>query len=56
MKKITISSKDITPKQWTNLILELNLISKSWKPYATIELHGSGIGKIISKGTRKFRD
>ena len=25
-KKLTISSKDITQKQWSNLILELNLI------------------------------
>ena len=29
-KKLTISSKDITQKQWSNLILELNLIKKAW--------------------------
>ncbi len=34
MKKITITSKDISTKQWTNLLLELNLIKKAWKPYA----------------------
>ena len=44
-KKLTISSKDITPKQWSNLILELNLMRKAWKPYAKIELKAHGINK-----------
>jgi len=52
MKKITVVGKDITQKQWTNLVLELNLIKKAWKPYAEIELQGTGIKKIISFGTR----
>tara|TARA_R110002020_G_scaffold2705_4_gene12730 strand:- start:11 stop:205 length:195 start_codon:yes stop_codon:yes gene_type:complete len=51
-KKITISSKDITQKQWTNLVLELNLVKKAWKPYASLELQGSGLKKIIAFGTR----
>ena len=29
-KQLTITSKDITQKQWSNLILELNLIKKAW--------------------------
>ena len=52
MKKITITSKNITQKQWTNLVLELNLIKKAWQPYARIELQGPGIKKIIAHGTR----
>ena len=51
-KKITITSKDISQKQWSNLILELNLIRKEWAPYAKIELHAPGIRKIIAHGTR----
>ena len=51
-KKLTIISKDITQKQWSNLILELNLIKKSWAPYATINLHAPGIKKVIAHGTR----
>ena len=51
-KKLTIIGKDISQKQWSNLILELNLIRKSWAPYATIDLHAPGIKKIISHGTR----
>ena len=53
-KQLTITSKDITQKQWSNLILELNLIKKSWSSYATIELQGAGVKKIIAHGTRNF--
>ena len=52
MKKLTIIGKDITQKQWSNLVLELNLIKKAWKPYAEIDLQGPGIKKIIAFGTR----
>ena len=48
MKKVTIVGKNISPKQWSNLILELNLIRKQWKPYAEIELQGAGVKKIIN--------
>ena len=52
MKKITITSKDISQKQWSQLVLELNLIKKAWSSYASIDLQGPGIKKIISFGTR----
>ena len=52
MKKLTIVSKDITHKQWSNFVLEMNLIKKSWSPYAKIELQGTGVKKIIAFGTR----
>ena len=39
-KSITITSKDITSKQWAALVLELNLIRKAWVPYAKLELRG----------------
>ena len=54
MKKLTITSKNISQKQWSNLILELNLIKKSWANYATLELQGTGVRKIIAHGTRNF--
>ena len=53
-KIITISSKNITPKQWSVLLLELNLIKKAWKPYAKLELTAPGIRKIVSNGTRRY--
>ena len=52
MKEKTITSKNITQKQWSNLILELNLIKKAWERYAKIDLNGSGVKKIIAHGTR----
>ena len=50
-KEVKIVGKKITPKQWSNLILELNLIRKQWKPYATFEIQGPGVKKIINNGT-----
>ena len=51
-RKITISSKNISTKQWTNLLIELNLIKEAWRPYAKLELQAPGIKKIIAFGTR----
>jgi hypothetical protein len=52
LKKLTITSKDISQKQWSQFVLEMNLIKKAWQPYARIELQGPGIKKIIAHGTR----
>ena len=54
MKKLTISSNNISQKQWSNLILELNLMKKEWKPYAEIEIQAPGIKKIIAWGTSNY--
>ena len=54
MKKVTITSKNINAKQWSNLILELNLIKKQWKPYAELQLEAPGIKKIIAWGTTNY--
>ena len=51
-RKVTITSKDITPKQWSVLMLELNLMKQSWKPYAKLELQAPGLKKILSFGRR----
>jgi len=55
-KKITITSKNISQKQWSNLILELNLIKQAWAPYATLNLQGPGIKKVIAHGTKTTFD
>ena len=54
MKKLTITSKNISQKQWSNLILELNLIKKAWSSYADIEIQAPGIKKIIAWGTTNY--
>jgi len=54
MKKVTITSKNINAKQWSNLILELNLMKKQWKPFAELEIEAPGIKKIIAWGTQNY--
>ena len=52
-KIITIKPKNITQKQWINLLLELNLMRKAWKPYGVdINIQAPGIKKIIAFGRR----
>ena len=54
MKKLTISSKNISQKQWSNLILELNLMKKQWSSFAEINIEAPGIKKIIAWGTSNY--
>jgi|TARA_R110000787_G_scaffold33952_1_gene88408 hypothetical protein len=54
MKKVIISSKNISQKQWANLLLELNIMRKAWKPYAKLEINAPSINKIILLGTKKY--
>jgi hypothetical protein len=51
MKKVTITSNNISAKQWSNLLLELNLMRKAWKPYATLNLEARGLKNVIKWGT-----
>ena len=55
-RKLTISSKNITTKQWTNLLIELNLIIQDWNPYAKLELQAPGLKKIIAFGRKTGDD
>ena len=52
MKKLTLTADNISKKQWSNLILELNIMKKAWKPYANIEIQATGIKKIIAFGNK----
>ena len=55
MKKATITAKGASVKQWSDLILELNLMKKSWHRYGvTIEVKAPGIKKILAWGTKKY--
>jgi len=54
-KKVTLFAKGASVKQWSDLMLELNLIKKAWRPHGvTIDIQTPGITKIISWGTRKY--
>ena len=55
MKKATITAKGASVKQWSDLMLELNLMKKAWHRYGvTIEVKAPGIKKIIAWGTKKY--
>ena len=54
-KKATIVAKGASIKQWSDLILELNLMKKAWRSYGvTLDIQTPGIKKIISWGTKKY--
>ena len=54
MKKLTITSENISPKQWSTLLIELNIIKEQWRPYAKLDIHTSGFNKVIAWGKRRY--
>ena len=56
-KKVTITAKGASQKQWSVLLLEFNLIKKAWKPHGVnIDMSTPGLERILSWGTRKHND
>ena len=53
MKTVTLNVEGISQGQWSTFLLELNLMKKAWKPYATLNLHAHSIRKIIENGSKK---
>tara|TARA_B100000131_G_scaffold231834_1_gene223655 strand:- start:25 stop:378 length:354 start_codon:yes stop_codon:yes gene_type:complete len=52
-KIITIKVNGASQGQWSNLLLELNLIRKAWKAYGVdISLKAPGIRSVIEWGTK----
>ena len=52
-KIITIKPKGITQKQYSNILLELNLMKKAWKPYGVdINMRASGLKNVLNYGTK----
>ena len=54
--KLTITSNSITPKQWSLLLIELNMIKESWRPFAKFEIKTPGFDKIIKWGKKRHDD
>ena len=53
-KVITIKPKGITQKQWSILLLELNMMKNALRPYGVnIEMSAPGLKRIIEWGTKK---
>ena len=54
-KIITIKPKGITQKQWSILLLELNMMKTAWRPYGVnIEMSAPGLKRIVEWGTKKY--
>ena len=52
-KVITIKPRGVSQKQWSNLLLELNLIKKAWKPYGVdMHLSAPGLRSVLNWGTK----
>ena len=56
-KKVTITAKGASQKQWSVLLLEFNLIKKAWKKCGVdIDMTTPGLERILSWGTRKHNE
>ena len=55
-KELTIKSRNISPKQWSTLLLEVNLMVEAWRPYAKLELKANGLKKALGWGRRTHDD
>ena len=54
-KVITIKPKGISQKQYSNLLLELNLVKQSWRTYGVdIQINAPGLKNILKWGTRRY--
>ena len=56
-KKVTITAKGASQKQWSVLLLEFNLIKKAWKKLGVdINMTTPGLERVLSWGTRKYNE
>ena len=56
MKQVTLKVSNCSVAQWSTLLLELNLMTKSWAKFGPeIELQAPSIKRILSAGTTNHR-
>ena len=49
--------RDRTSKQWSNLVIELNLVAQAWKPYGPIiKMKAHNLDRIITWGKKTGDD
>jgi hypothetical protein len=54
MKEINIKVSNISQKQWSLLLVELNLVSQNWRKYGPVmNIKATNFGKTIKWGKRK---
>jgi hypothetical protein len=53
VKKITLTVSNCSVGQWSTLLLELDIMSRSWKRFGPrIELQAPSLGQILAAGTK----
>ena len=56
-RKITLTTNDISQRQWSTLILELNSMSKAWKRFGVdIKVSAVNAERIIKWGNNSHED
>ena len=56
-KTITIKTNEISQRQYSTLLLELNIMKQQWRPYGVnIQLSAPSFKKIIALGTSNVSD
>ena len=55
-RKVTISSDNISPKQWSVLLVELNLMKEAWRSFAKINIESPDFEKVVRWGKRKYNE
>lgn len=56
-RNISLEVTNITPKQWANLVIELNLIATAWRPFGPkIKLKTKNFERLIKWGRRRSED
>ena len=54
MKEINIKVKNISQRQWPLLLVELNLVAKSWRRYGPIiDINAKNFDQIMRWGRKK---
>ena len=56
IKKVTISCDKISPKQWSVLLIELNLIKQGWARFADLKIEAPDFEKTVRWGKRKHNE
>ena len=53
MKEVHLKVSNISPKQWTSLLIELNLVKSSWRKFGPeIKIKTKNFDKIIKWGKK----
>ena len=57
MKEIKIKVSNISNKQWTNLLIELNLVKEMWRRYGPkLDIKAKNSDRIVKWGKRKHNE